>query len=203
MIIKIHGEHNFFKFQDIVVSFIKFLQGETFWCLEKKNSDARVYNTATYFVAKSWLDVFVEKLLKSEKTNLFKRQLESFKSWMITTNIAITTAQIKRGREGIPSCEIEAIKKYKPTFPIELSDDFEIYTVYLEDEIQNLFEEALYFHESLSDFQPIIFKELLKKYYSFEDEYLEKEIKNVCEYYAEVSNYQKYIKAYELERENE
>ena len=199
MVVKIVGEHNFFLFQDIVLDFkYAFVEGWRFPIVNKYRPKDYAFRSTNEYIYDSWFEVFKSKLLSSPKTDYLKKLLESFSSWMITTNIAITTAQIKRGRDGIPSWERESVNKYKPSFLIELGDDLETYIVHLEDDILTLFNESIYFFEQFQILEPSSLMTLLKRYFVFEDEYLKKEIDVICEHFKPNDTYSKYKQTYEV-----
>lgn len=184
MIIKVTGEHNFFLFQDICYYFLKTIKHE--WGFPIKN----IYESKNYtkrnvldFVYCSWLEVLREKLMKCEQTTYCKELLSYTSGWMVTTNLAITTAQKGRGREGIPSWELEWLEKYKPYFLIEHSDDFEIYTIHLDGEYLKLFKEAIYFYESFKNMKSDEIKALLERYWVIECD-IKEELDRVCSGFA-------------------
>ena len=119
---------------------------------------------------------------------------------MVTTNIAITTAQKGRGRENIPKWELEALDKYEPSFLIEHLDDYETYRVHLDGKILILFEEAMHFHQAMEqDFNEESFKALLQRYYVFEDDLLSQELPLLCAHFEPDGDYSKYVQTYEVE----
>lgn len=182
-IIKINGEHNFFLFQDIVYYFGLTLKFEwRFPIVSKYKDKEKRSKCASEFIYDSWYDLFIEKLMTCPRTDYCRKLIDGFKDWMITTNIAITTAQVGRKEEGIPSWELDSLTKNKPSFLIEHNDDFEIYTVHFNEEIEVLFNEAIYFYHTIENsFNPNSFLALLRRYFIIEEEYLSKEISVICE----------------------
>ena len=183
MVIKINGERNFFLFQDIVYYFGTTLKFEWHYPIDNKYDDKDYrHRNALEYAYNSWYEIFIDKLKKCERTDYYQKLIELFKSWMITTNIAITTAQKGRGREGIPSWELKMLTKNKPTFLIEHSDDYETYTAHLNEEIEVIFNEAIFFYNEIENsFNPESFLKLLKRYFIIDDDYFSEELPVICE----------------------
>ena len=123
--------------------------------------------------------------------------------WMVTTNIAITKSQIARGRKGIPKWEIEYSEKYKPYFLIEFDLNVDTYIIHIDDEIENVFNEALLFRRSFCNLNKDIFIATLKRYYIFDEVTIIEEISKICEHYRFDNNNVNSFNDYEiLEDEN-
>lgn len=183
MVIRITGEHNFFLFQDIVYYFGLTLKFEWGYPIDNKYNckDYRHRSTSEY-IYNSWYELFIEKLKRCERTKYYHELIELFKSWMITTNIAITTAQKGRKREGIPSWELEMLTKYKPSFLIDHQDNYETYIVHLDEEIEIIFNEAILFYKTIEkDFNSQSFLTLLKRYFIIDEGYLSEELPVICD----------------------
>lgn len=201
MIYRITGERNFFLFQDIVYFFGLALKNKRRLPIESKFKDEDYkYINASEYICDSWYEVFKEKLIQCKRTDYCQKLMNKCDEWMITTNIAITTAQKGMRKEGIPSWELDYIDKYKPSFLIEHSDDFEIYTAHLDGEFETLFNEALYFYKSIEyDFNLQSFIALLKRYFVFDDDYLSKELEVISDTFVGKNNYSRYLKTFEKE----
>ena len=178
MIIKIKGEHNFFLFQDIVYYFGLTLKFKWRYPIKNKyTSKSCPCESASKFIYDSWYEIFIEKLEKCGRTNYYKKLVNKLNDWIVTTNIAILTAQEGRGSRELSSRELESIKEHSPSFLIEHSDDFETYIVHLNDEIAVLFNEAILFYQTIEHhFNTESFISLLRRYFIFDDDYLTEEI---------------------------
>lgn len=184
MKIKIVEEHNFFLFQDIVYHFILMLKHEFNFPLENVHRD-KSYMTRPSLecIYRSWYELLMSKIETFEFNECGKRVINQKTAWIVTTNIAITKSQIARGREGIPKWELEHAKKYKPYFLIEFDLDSDTYIAHLDGEILNAFNEALIFVEAFRNFSKESFINILKRYYTFDETAIEKEIEIICEHY--------------------
>lgn len=182
MILKIKGENNFFLFQDIVYYFGSTLELETMFPIEDKHKRKDKYKSTSEYIDDSWYSLFNDKLLKCKRTKHYQKIIKKIEDWMITTNIAITTAQKGKGIDGIPSWELEALLKNKPSFLIEHSNNFEIYTVHLDDDIEDLFNEAKEFYEIFEqNFNKESFLKILKRYFIFDENYFDNELMFICQ----------------------
>ena len=181
-IIKINGEHNFFLFQDVVYYFGLTLKFKWHYPIVSKYKDKESKSKcASEYIYDSWYDLFKTKLAECPHTEYYQKLINKLKDWMITTNIAIITAQVGKGRKGIPSCELDYLTKYKPSFLIEHSDDFETYIVHFNEEIEMLFNEAISFYRTIeNDFNPNSFLTLLRRYFVIEEECLSEETSVIC-----------------------
>ena len=200
MMIKVTGEHNFFLFQDIVYFFITTLNGD--YCsfpIKNKHRGYEKYTSNTYsYIYDSWLAVLKEKLYKVGLTDKGSFIVSKLSDWMITTNIAITTAQIGRGRKDIPSWELEYAKKNKPYFLIEHSDDFETYVIHLDGDIKEVFLEALKFYKTFQKMSPDTIMNELISLYKLNKSDIQEEVNVIAKHF--VPNI-KYFDSYEVVEE--
>lgn len=194
MILKINDERNFFLFQDIVHWFIEALEDRRLHILHYKHEKS----SASYYAYESWRDVLNEKLCKAPLTKHAEDIIAIHTPWMVTTNIAITTAQKGRGKHCIPEDELEYVEKYEPYFLIEHQDNYETYLVHLEGEIKDVFLEILDCYRTLARMEKDEIKGLLLRYYDISSEEIEEELSVIVPcYYADVE----WINTYEVMEE--
>ena len=185
MIIKVNDEHNFFLFQDIVEYFLLTLKHQWYFPIKSIHEKGQYpYYNASYYIYNSWYELLKERLVKTDYTELGKKLLTKTTDWMITTNVAILKAQIGRKTERVNQSDYEYIEKYKSTFLIEHSEDYNTYFVYLDGEIVLLFNEAINYWNSFEDFNTDNFYRLLSRYYVV-DNSIEDVIDIVCKNYAQ------------------
>ena len=110
MRILVKNEHNFFLFQDIVYYFLLTLKGKWRFFIESKHK----HNSASYYIYNSWKEVLYTKVFSKTSTELSIYLIDELSDWMVTTNIAILTAQKERNTRYLDSHEIEYLEKYKP-----------------------------------------------------------------------------------------
>ena len=184
MKIKVTGENNFFLFQDIYYWFGKALVGERYLPIKNKHRRTDYYHFgALEFIYDSWLAVLYEKLKKAGLTDKGRFLHSKLTDWMITTNIAITTAQKGRGRRDIPSYELEYIQQYKPSFLIEHSDDFELYFIHLDGDMKEAFMRSLDFYNLFKDMNPKVIIDGLMTLYNVKEKDIEEEIETISEHF--------------------
>lgn len=203
MIIKVNGERDFFLFQDIVYYFFLTLDHRWSFPIESIHEKGSYpYFGASYYIYKSWLDLVDQSVESSEQTDLAKRVLSKWKDWMVTTNIAILTAQKMRKAARFNQYDEEYLRKNKPSFLIELSDDFEVYTIHMDDEMSFVFNEAVSYWESFSDFNSENFFKTLARYFAIKDEV--KGLMDVaCEHYVATDRGKRYLDTYEVIKEEQ
>lgn len=197
MKIAVKEEHNFFLFQDLVEFFILVLKHR--WRLPISNNysvSKYPYYSASYYIYDSWYELVTEKVSKSEYTELGKALIDKFDPWMVTTNIAILTAQDHRKEKTISHWEHEYMMENKPYFLIELLDDYTTYVVHLDKEFTILFNEAVSFWKCFDGMDVETIYQQLSRYFI-----LNEDIKNglsiVCKHFTS-NDEDKYISSYKI-----
>lgn len=184
MIISVNGERNFFLYQDIYYWFAEFLNGKHDFPIENKHYDKDHFSRSVFeYVYDSWLAVLKEKLSKAGLSDIGEFLKSKLSDWMITTNIAIITAQKGKGIRDIPSNELEYLEKYQPFFLIEHSDDYEKYIIHLDGDMKVSFLYALEFYNSFKEMNAkTIIKELTTLFNVSESD-IEKEVYQISEHF--------------------
>lgn len=197
MKIRIVGESNFFLFQDIYLRFVESLEGSYYSHFLKNKHERDVYYSynAFEYIYNSWLHALFAKLFKAGLKEKGHFLVSKLPDWMITTNIAIITAQKGRGRKDISSYELEYVDKYSSSFAIEHSEDFETYIVYLEGEMENAFLCALNYYNAFKDMNVTTIIEILQSLYEVEEKDIEEEV-NVISKHFELDS--KYLDTFEI-----
>lgn len=197
MKIAVKEEHNFFLFQDLVEFFILVLKHR--WRLPISNNysvSKYPYYSASYYIYDSWYELVTEKVSKSEYTELGKALIDKFDPWMVTTNIAILTAQDHRKEKTISHWEHEYMMENKPYFLIELLDDYTTYVVHLDKKFTILFNEAVSFWKCFDGMDVETIYQQLSRYFI-----LNEDIKNglsiVCKHFTS-NDEDKYISSYKI-----
>lgn len=197
MKIAVKEEHNFFLFQDLVEFFILVLKHR--WRLPISNNysgSKYPYYSASYYIYDSWYELVTEKVSKSEYTELGKALIDKFDPWMVTTNIAILTAQDHRKEKTISHWEHEYMMENKPYFLIKLLDDYTTYVVHLDKEFTILFNEAVSFWKCFDGMDVETIYQQLSRYFI-----LNEDIKNglsiVCKHFTS-NDEDKYISSYKI-----
>lgn len=192
MKVLIKSEHNFFLFQDIVYYYLSILRGGWGFPINNKYE----YNTSSYYIYESWKDLMLYKLYSFERTKLYKKMINKLTEWMVTTNIAILTAQ--KERKCINRYDEEYLRKYKPYFLIEHSNDYENYIVHLDGDIKEVFLNAVSFYKSFSDFSYNNFLQELKKYFEIDENEISKELNAVTNNYVTSNQIDNELETYEV-----
>lgn len=197
MKIAVKEEHNFFLFQDLVEFFILVLKHR--WRLPISNNysgSKYPYYSASYYIYDSWYELLTEKISKSEYTELGKAFIDKFDPWVVTTNIAILTAQDHRKEKTISHWEHEYMMENKPYFLIELLDDYTTYVVRLDKEFTILFNEAVSFWKCFDGMDVETIYQQLSRYFI-----LNEDIKNglsiICKHFTS-NDEDKYISSYKI-----
>ena len=197
MKIAVKEEHNFFLFQDLVEFFILVLKHR--WRLPISNNysgSKYPYYSASYYIYDSWYELLTEKISKSEYTELGKALIDKFDPWVVTTNIAILTAQDHRKEKTISHWEHEYMMENKPYFLIELLDDYTTYVVRLDKEFTILFNEAVSFWKCFDGMDVETIYQQLSRYFI-----LNEDIKNglsiICKHFTS-NDEDKYISSYKI-----
>ena len=197
MKIAVKEEHNFFLFQDLVEFFILVLKHR--WRLPISNNysgSKYPYYSASYYIYDSWYELVTEKISKSEYTELGKALIDKFDPWMVTTNIAILTAQDHRKEKTISHWEHEYMMENKPYFLIELLDDYTTYVVHLDKEFTILFNEAISFWKCFDGMDVETIYQQLSRYFIL-DEDIKNELSIVCNHFTSKDE-DKYISSYQI-----
>lgn len=194
MKIIVKDEHNFFLFQDIVYYFLLTLERKWRFPIQSKHKNS----PASYCIYESWKDVLHTKVFSKNSTKLSKILINVLTDWMVTTNIAILTAQKERKVRKLDSHEIEYIEKYKPYFQIEFSNNYNDYIVNLDGKIEELFLNAVSFYKSflVLDYSTILNE--LKKYFEIEEELISNELDIVIKNYDVDEFVQNMLDSYEI-----
>ena len=197
MKIAVKEEHNFFLFQDLVEFFILVLRHR--WRLPISNNylgSKYPFCGASYYIYDSWYELLTEKISKSEYTELGKALIDKFDPWVVTTNIAILTAQDHRKEKTISHWEHEYMMENKPYFLIESLDDYTTYVVHLDKEFTILFNEAVSFWKCFDGMDVETIYQQLSRYFI-----LNEDIKNglsiVCKHFTS-NDEDKYISSYQI-----
>ena len=175
MKVLIKGERNFFLFQDIVYYFILTLKRK--WRFPIRNKYE--YKTCSHFIYDSWKDVLNIKIFSRNSTILSKELQNGLTDWMVTTNIAILTAQKETGRRSVDRYDMEYLEKYKPAFKIEHTNNFNDYIVHLDSKMEILFNCAVSFYESFLKLDYVSFLDVIKKYFEVEEKEITEEMNEV------------------------
>ena len=176
MKILIKKEHNFFLFQDIVYEFLSFLKSGRHFPVKEKEM-----GSCSKYIYDSWRDVFLEKLLKANKTSLNNKLMGGFANWMITTNVAILTAKMERGERELQRHEVDYLQRYKPTFLIEYDKNVDQYIANLDEDNTSLFLEAISFYKSFEKTEEKVFVQKLVTYFEINEELIMKESQMVAD----------------------
>ena len=190
----VKDEHNFFLFQDIVYYFLLTLERKWRFPIQSKHKNS----PASYCIYESWKDVLHTQVFSKNSTELSNFLISELTDWMVTTNIAILTAQKERKVRELDSHEIEYIEKYKPYFQIEFSNNYNDYIVNLDGKIEELFLNAVSFYKSflVLDYSAILNE--LKKYFEIEEELISNELDIVIKNYDVDEFVQNMLDSYEI-----
>lgn len=197
MKIAVKEEHNFFLFQDLVEFFILVLRHR--WRLPISNNylgSKYPFCGASYYIYDSWYELLTEKISKSEYTELGKALIDKFDPWVVTTNIAILTAQDHRKEKEISRWEHEYMMENKPYFLIELLDDYTTYVVRLDKEFTILFNEAISFWKCFNNMDVETIYQQLSRYFIL-DEDIKNGLSIVCKHFTS-NDEDKYISSYQI-----
>lgn len=193
----IKGESDFFLFQDIVHYFLLTLKRK--WKLPIKNKHN--YDTCSHYIYESWNDVLYLNIIKHNNTKLADELIGKCDEWMITTNIAILKAQKENSKRELASFEIDYLKKYRPYFLIEHSNNYSNYIVYLNGDIELMFLSAVSFYKAFlsMDYKMIINE--LKKYFEIEEFMISKELRIVIDNFISNEFINRKLQSYEIMEE--
>lgn len=197
MKIAVKEEHNFFLFQDLVEFFILVLKHHQRLPISNNYLGSKYpFYSASYYIYDSWYELLTEKISKSKYTELGKALIDKFDPWVVTTNIAILTAQDHRKEKEISHWEHEYMMENKPYFLIELLDDYTTYVVRLDKEFTILFNEAISFWKCFNNMDVETIYQQLSRYFI-----LNEDIKNglsiVCKHFTS-NDEDKYISSYQI-----
>ncbi len=197
MKIAVKEEHNFFLFQDLVEFFILVLKHRQRLPISNNYLGSKYpFYSASYYIYDSWYELLTEKISKSKYTELGKALIDKFDPWVVTTNIAILTAQDHRKEKEISRWEHEYMMENKPYFLIELLDDYTTYVVRLDKEFTILFNEAISFWKCFNNMDVETIYQQLSRYFI-----LNEDIKNglsiVCKHFTS-NDEDKYISSYQI-----
>ena len=179
MLVRINGESNFFLFQDIPYFFLLFLKHEHSFPIDCSGK----YGTTTYHLFHAWSMEFHIKLFACDSTDKKSALTKLLKKWMITTNVAILSAQKeRRGIEYLDRYNEEYLTKNKPEFEISFDKDSDTYIVHLDDETTELLLCSIDFYNSFKTLNPNLIINELVKYFSFkETESIKECLTNICD----------------------
>lgn len=184
MKIKVFEERNFFLFQDIYYWFVQTLTGSQSLPVKNKHQRTDYYSyNAFEYVYDSWLAVLLEKLHKAGLTEKGNFLVGKLTEWMVTTNIAILTAQKERGERNIPSYELDYLKEYKPYFLIEHSDDFKTYIVYLEKDMEDAFRCSIDYYNAFKNMDARAISDELISLFKVEEIDIKEEIDAISKHF--------------------
>ena len=197
MKIAVKEEHNFFLFQDLVEFFILVLKHRQRLPISNNYLESKYpFCNASYYIYDSWYELLTEKISKSKYTELGKALIDKFDPWVVTTNIAILTAQDHRKEKEISRWEHEYMMENKPYFLIELLDDYTTYVVRLDKEFTILFNEAVSFWKCFDGMDVETIYQQLSRYFI-----LNEDIKNglsiICKHFTS-NDEDKYISSYKI-----
>ncbi len=200
MKIAVKEEHNFFLFQDLVEFFILVLKHRQRLPISNNYLGSKYpFYSASYYIYDSWYELLTEKISKSKYTELGKALIDKFDPWVVTTNIAILTAQDHRKEKTISRWEHEYMMENKPYFLIELLDDYTTYVVHLDKEFTILFNEAISFWKCFNNMDVETIYQQLSRYFIL-DEDIKNELSIVCKHFTSKDE-DKYISSYQIIKE--
>ena len=181
MRIKVDGQSNFFLFQDIVYYFLLTLKRKWELPIENKHET----DTCSRYIYESWNEMLQFKLFSKDVTESAIKFIGRLKEWMVTTNIAILTAQKENGT--IASFDVDYLRKYKPYFCIELTNNYSNYIVHLDDDIKELFLSAISFYQAFYKMNYELIINELTKYYAIDVDDISEELKIVINHFHQAS----------------
>lgn len=199
MIIKVVGEKNFFLFQDIYYFFALSLDGSYCFPIKNKHDSGKGFQKSTLeCIYDSWLDVLRSKLDSSGLSDKGKLLVNKLKDWMVTTNIAIITAQKGRKIRDISRDELKYAEDNKPTFLIEHKSNYEEYFVHLDGEIKEAFLCSVDFYNAFKEMNSEVIIDELTRLYNANKKDICEEVKVVSKHF--LTNI-KYLDTYEIVEE--
>lgn len=122
--------------------------------------------------------------------------IDKFDPWVVTTNIAILTAQDHRKEKTISHWEHEYMMENKPYFLIELIDDYTTYVVHLDKEFTILFNEAVSFWKCFNNMDVETIYQQLSRYFVLNED-IKNELSIVCNHFTSKDE-DKYISSYQI-----
>lgn len=194
MKILVEGEHNFFLFQDIVYYFLLTISGKWYFPIKNKFK----YDSCFHYISESWKAVLYSKIFIKPSTKLSDELKKGLTDWMVATNIAILTAQKETGRRNINDFELRDIDKYKPTFLIEFSDNYNKYIVHLNEKMEKMFNCAVSFYKSFLNIDYGMFLKTIKNYYVVDESELNLELSEVVKNFIEDSFTKDMLDSYKI-----